>query len=124
MVNLSSQIIDELFELFDDIRYVAIYQNGDLTYKQKTTTPDSSSESSDKFEELLVNPILLTAARQRGNIDCGGLRFLVVAYGNFYQLLKEISNGHISICLSKSSDLNMIPDAILNSIKLNYPQLN
>ena len=32
-----------------------------------------------------MNPTLLTLARQRGGIDCGGLDDLVVAYGSFFQ---------------------------------------
>ena len=34
--------------------------------------------SPDRYEELLVNPTLLTLAGQRGDIDYGGLRCLVL----------------------------------------------
>ena len=40
-----------------------------------------------RYEELLVNPTLLELTRQRGNIDCGGLEYLVIRYGNFFQLV-------------------------------------
>ena len=43
---------------------------------------DASGLESDRYEELLVNPTLLTLATQRGNIDCGGLKYLIVRYGN------------------------------------------
>jgi hypothetical protein len=118
-----SQIIDNLFNSFIDIRYVAIYTDNELIYKQKQQISDSSSSGTDKYEELLVNPTLLTLARQRGNIDCGGLRFLIVGYGNFYQLVKEIHGGHISICLDKKVDLTNIPDKIFKFLKSISPEL-
>ncbi len=111
-MNGKSQIIEELFNFSPDIRYVAVYQNNDLLFKQRAQVSNASSEDSDRYEELLVNPVLLTAAKQRGEIDCGGLRFLIVAYGNFYQLIREIQGGHISICLDKSSDLTSLPERI------------
>ncbi len=118
-----NKIIEDLFNSFIDVRYVAIYTDNELVYKQKQQTLDSSSLDTDKYEELLVNPTLLTTARQRGNIDCGGLRFLIVGYGNFYQLVKEIKNGHISICLEKSVDLTNIPEKIFEFLKSKHSVL-
>lgn len=103
-----------LFQNFKEIRYVAIYQNDQLFSQQKQTASNASDSESDKYEELLVNPALLTLARQRGNIDCGGLRYLIIGYGNFFQLVKEIQNGHISICLDKESDIKALPDLIFD----------
>lgn len=117
------EIIADLFNSFIDIRYVAIYIDNELVYKQKQQTLDSSSSDTDKYEELLVNPTLLTTARQRGNIDCGGLRFLIVRYGNFYQLIREIKGGHISICLNKSVDLTNMPEKIFEFVKSKYSNL-
>lgn len=117
------KIIEDLFSHFVQIRYVAIYTGNELVFRQKEESPDSSSLQTDQYEELLVNPVLLTAARQRGNIDCGGLRYLIVGYGNFYQLLKEINGGHISICLNKDTDMNEIPEQIFGQLNLLYPGL-
>jgi hypothetical protein len=122
-MDYKNQIIDGLFNFLVEIRYVAIYQNDELIFKQRQQTSDSSSSDTDKYEELLVNPTLLTTARQRGNIDCGGLRFLIVGYGNFYQLIKEIKNGHISICLNKNVDLTNIPEKIFEFLKSKYSEL-
>ena len=118
-----SEIIDELFNSFADTRYAAIYVDNELIYRQRQHGSDSSSSETDKYEELLVNPTLLIAARQRGNIDCGGLRFLIVAYGNFYQLVKEVNGGHISICLEKNADLTNLPDKIFEFLKSKYSEL-
>jgi hypothetical protein len=81
-MDIKNQIIDDLFDFHHDIRYVAVYQNDQLVFKQRQQTSDSSSSDTDQYEELLVNPALLTLARQRGNIDCGGLRYIIVGYGN------------------------------------------
>jgi hypothetical protein len=40
---------------------------------------------SGKYEELIVNPTVLTLVRQRGNIDGGGVEFLLIRYGSFWQ---------------------------------------
>jgi len=119
----TNTIIDDLLKSFEDVRYVAIYKNNNLTFKQRPNTTDSSSADTDKYEELLVNPVLLTTARQRGNIDCGGLRFLIIAYGNFFQLIKEINGGHISLCLSKNVDLTNIHEKIFEYLNSKYSSL-
>ena len=57
-------------------RYVALYRKGELVSRQKSQVAGASAAESDKYEELFVNPTLLKLARQRGNLDCGGARFV------------------------------------------------
>lgn len=97
-------MINEIFEISDDVRYVAIYRDGKLETESKSDTQGASSSESDRYEELLVNPVLLKAASQRGNIDCGGLDFLLVKYGNFFQFILPISWGHVSVCIEENAD--------------------
>jgi hypothetical protein len=104
MQKRNTKMIDEIFAISDDVRYVAIYRDGILETKSKEGTQGASSSESDHYEELLVNPILLKAASQRGNIDCGGLDYLLVRYGNFYQFVLPVSWGHVSICIEKHAD--------------------
>lgn len=108
-----TQIINKLLNALPEVRYVAIYKDEKLEMKQKVQTSNNSSSETDRYEELLVNPVILTSARQRGNMDCGGLKYVIVAYGNFFQILKELEGGHISICIEKNSDLKTLPDQIL-----------
>ena len=98
------QLIEELLSLSDGVRYVAVYLNGELLTSSKAGTVGASSSESDKYEELIVNPTLLTLVKQRGDIDCGGARYVLVRYGNFYQLITPSRNGHISICLEPHAD--------------------
>ena len=97
-------MIDEIFNLSDSIRYVAIYRNGHLESKAKPDAVSASNSESDRYEEILVNPTLLKLASQRGHIDCGGLDYLIVRYGNFFQFVVPESWGHVSVCIEKEAD--------------------
>lgn len=104
----------------NEIRYAALYKNSELYTKEKSTGEGHSAAESDQYEELLVNPTLLKLASQRGNIDCGGLRYMIIGYGNFYQLVKEVNGGHISVCVHNTADLNELPDQIFAFLKERY----
>jgi hypothetical protein len=95
---------DDIFSISTDIRYVAIYRDGQLSTQSKTGTLGASGEDSDKYEELLVNPTLLKLASQRGKIDCGGFNYLIVRYGNFFQFVLPMDWGHVSVCFEPTSD--------------------
>jgi len=97
-------MIDAIFGLSKSIRYVAVYKHGDLQSRAKVNTAAASSSESDQYEELLVNPTLLTLASQRGNIDCGGLDYLIVRYGNFFQFVLPTDWGHVSVCIEADAN--------------------
>jgi len=97
-------LTQRLFAASPAIRYVAFYQAGDLFSEQASGIRSASASETDRYEELLVNPALLTLAKQRGDIDCGGLRYLIVCYGNFYQLVRLYKSGHVSVCIELSAD--------------------
>ncbi len=87
------------------IRYAAIGRAQAVVSESREELDGASAASSDFFEELLVNPALLLLARQRGELDCGGLRYVVVAYGNFNQLVIPLGPGaHLSVALELSVD--------------------
>jgi len=92
------ELIKKIFSLSNDIRYVALYQNNTLITKSKSCSNQSSTES-DKYEELFINPVILKAASQRGELDCGGLDYILIKYGNFFQFVMALPNGHISVCI-------------------------
>ena len=96
-------LIDRIFEVSDAIRYVALYRKGELVSRQKSQVAGASAAESDKYEELFVNPTLLKLARQRGNLDCGGARFVLIGYGNFHQLVIDLPDGHVSVCFELGS---------------------
>lgn len=98
------RIADELFALSGDIRYVAIRSVTDLLLRQRPGLQQASSCESDRYEELLVNPTILTLAGERGRIDCGGLEYVVIRYGNFFQIVHPIRDGHVSIAVEPGAD--------------------
>lgn len=97
-------LIDQILQLDDGIRYVAVYRNGQLETRSKSQLQGASSGESDRYEELLVNPTLLTLTTQRGNVDCGGLEFVLIRYGNFFQFVLPMQWGHVSVCIDAAAD--------------------
>jgi len=98
------QLINDLMNFSEAIRYVAVYLDGKLESAAKTETKGASSSESDRYEELLVNPGILTLARQRGNIDCGGTEYVLIRYGNFFQFVLPVLNGHVSVCIQPDGE--------------------
>jgi hypothetical protein len=102
----------DFFALSKDIRYVAIYRDGKLTADARADLKNASASESDKYEELFVNPTLLKLTTQRGNLDCGGLEYIVVRYGNFFQFVIPTIDGHYSICIEPHADLRNVISAL------------
>jgi hypothetical protein len=92
-----SDLHDDVFAISPDIRYVAAAHGQDVQMRSRPDLRDASSSDSDRYEELLVNPTLLTLATRRGNIDCGGLRYLIVGYGHFDALVVPTAGGHVAV---------------------------
>ncbi len=115
------QVTQEILNASPDVRYAALYKDGRLETSAKSGTAGASAGESDKYEELLVNPAVLKLVTQRGNIDCGGARFVLIRYGNFFQWIQPVRGGHVSICLEPAADpirLGTSLEAILRRHKL------
>lgn len=97
-------LLDEIFRLSPHIRCVALYRDGKLSLAERPGLANASSSESDKYEELIVNPTLLKLVEQRGDIDCGGARFVLIRYGNFFQWVRPIPGGHLSVGSELSGD--------------------
>jgi hypothetical protein len=103
---------EAFFLISEDVRYVALYLDRQLTLRERPGLANASSSESDKYEELIVNPALLLLVRQRGEIDCGGARFILIRYGNFWQTVWPVRGGHVSIGLELSADPLGLAEAI------------
>ena len=99
-----SDLHEDVFAISPDIRYVAVARGQQVRMRARPGLHDASSSDSDLYEELLVNPTLLTLATQRGNIDCGGLRYLIIGYGHFQQLVVPSAAGHVSIAFELAAN--------------------
>jgi hypothetical protein len=105
---MNATLRQAIFDLGPQIRYVAFGEGQRVETAQRDGIADASDASSDFFEELLVNPTLLTLARQRGELDCGGLRHVIVAYGNFNQVVVPAAWGHVSVCVEREADAEVV----------------
>ena len=106
-------LIEKIFAVAPEIRYVATYLDGTLATAQRPGIGAASSSESDKYEELIVNPTLLKLVTQRGNIDCGGAHWVVIRYGNFYELVMPVAAGHLSAGLELSAEPLALVEKIL-----------
>lgn len=108
---------ESLLALSPQLRYAATYLDGVLRTAQRAGLPQASSAESDRYEELLVNPTLLTLVTRRGNIDCGGARCVLVRYGHFTQLVVPLANGHLSVAISPEADAPRVAELVLASLR-------
>src|SRR5262245_14835698 len=115
----ANKISDSCFAVSTDVRYVAVYRNGELSLRERAGLAGARSSDSDKYEELLVNPTLIKLASQRGNIDCGGLEFLLIRYGNFFQFVYPLEDGHVSVALEPFSDVISLVEELRKAIREN-----
>ena len=95
---------DDVFAVASAVSYVAHAVGQQVCLRVRPNLTDASAAESDRYEELLVNPTLLTLARQRGEIDCGGLRYLIIGYGSFTQLVIPLEQGHLSVAFELDAD--------------------
>lgn len=110
-------LIKDVLSAAPEIRYCALYIDGVLASEEKKSLQGASSSESDKYEELIVNPTLLKLVTQRGNIDCDGAHYVMIRYGNFFEFVKLLSRGHISVGIEPTADpFRIIPaiEAVLN----------
>jgi hypothetical protein len=108
------EITSAVFDLGQHVRYVAIANGQDVTTQQRAELSLASASESDRFEELLVNPALLMLTTQRGEIDCGGLRYIIVRYGHFFQVVvPRPEGGHVSVAVEPDADPVPVGEAVI-----------
>jgi hypothetical protein len=110
-------LMSTLFGLSDQVRYVAIGRGQQVSMRSRTGLAEASAEESDRYEELIVNPGLLTLVRQRGEIDCGGLDYVLIRYGAFFQLVVPIGEGHLSVSLEPDSSPTRLAEDVIELLR-------
>ena len=98
-------LMQQIFAIAETIRYVAIYADHKLVSSQRPGIDNTSSAESDKYEELIVNPTLLKLVTQRGNIDCGGAKYVIIRYGSFFEFMMPTKDGHVSVGMELNADV-------------------
>lgn len=105
-------MLQRIFELSPAVRYVALRQGPELTLRERQGLQAPSSSESDRYEELIVNPTLLTLVQSRGDIDCGGARWVLIRYGSFFEFVRPVAGGHLSVGVEPAADVLAVVDAI------------
>ena len=85
------------------VGYVAIGVGHSVYMQLAPGLETETSQESNFFEELLVNPSVLELVSRRGQLDCGGMEYVAIGYGHFIQLLIPLPSGHASIGISKDA---------------------
>jgi len=106
-----------MFAITGSIGYVAVGRGQDIAMQQRFGVDVAYSDVSNRSGELLVNPTLLILATQRGDLDCGGLRHLIIGYGYFNAYVLPIPGGHVCVSFEVDSDPVASSDAIRQAIE-------
>ena len=105
-----TSLTDALFALSPQVRYVALLRGRDLVLRERPGIGQASAAETDRDEELLVNPAVLTLLSRRGEIDCGGLDHLWIRYGNFWTGLFPLADGHLNVGLEpEATPTELVP---------------
>jgi hypothetical protein len=96
-------IAKDVLELDAKIRYVAVNRDGAIA-EMVQSLPSFNPPETDRMEELLVNPVALELFTRRGNLDLGGVRFLIVRYGLQFQVILPCHGGHVSVGVEADGD--------------------
>ena len=99
------KLLDAIIELSPTIRYVALHGagGGEPLIREHPRATATATES-ERWDELIVNPVLIELASRRGEIDLGGLDHLLVRYRRAYNLVLPLAGGHLSIVLDPDAD--------------------
>lgn len=117
MREIGEKLAEAVLSACEQVRYVAIRSGGKLWMHERAQLHDASSSESDRYEELIVNPTLLTLVGQRGDIDCGGAQFVLIRYGNFFQFVAPLADGHISIGMEPDCDPLAVIKTVLPAVR-------
>src|SRR5262245_33190470 len=105
-MSTAAKIIDACFSASKNVRYVAAYLDNQLELKSRADVHLLGSNESDRYEEIIVNPTLLKLVSQRGSIDCGGCKYVIVRYGYFYAFIYPLLNGHVTVSFELNTKLD------------------
>jgi hypothetical protein len=112
-MSMPRKLSRQLFELDPNIRYVAVNRKGRIAeMEQSPKWPSYNPSDTDRMEELIVNPVVLDLARRRGDLDLGGIRYVIIRYGLQYQLLFPLKDGHLSVGLELAADPGAVAEEI------------
>jgi hypothetical protein len=116
---MEERLAPRLFAVDPDIRYVAVNQEGRIVeMEQRAEWPSFNPPETDRMEELLVNPVIIELTRRRGDLDLGGIRYVVVRYGMQYQVVFPYEAGHVSVGVGLKADVVSVAGRVARALSL------
>lgn len=112
-----AKVSEILFPLDPSIRYVAVNRGGRIVEMQQNARfPVVSPAETDRLEEIIVNPTILDIARRRGEMDLGGVQFVIIRYDSIYGLLLPYREGHVSVGIEPGADIQAIAEKCIDAL--------
>lgn len=106
------RIMDAAFAL-GGVGYVAVENAGRVAMRLHQRIETATTEETNFYEEYLVNPTVIGLVGRRAALDCGGLRYVAIGYGDFIQVLAPLAGGgHVSVGVAKGRDVEAFGDAL------------
>jgi len=116
---MTIRVAPMLFPLDPHIRYVAVNRNGAITeMEQQAQWPSYNPPETDRMEELIVNPVVLEATRRRGDLDLEGVRYVIIRYGNQYQVVFPFDVGHVSVGVELAADIGGVAQRVAETLSV------
>lgn len=105
------KLLDAILELSPTIRYAAVHVGaGEPLLRERAGGSVGTAADSERWDELVVNPVLIELAARRGDVDCDGLDYVLVRYRRFYNLVLPLERGHLSVVIEPDGEpLPLIP---------------
>lgn len=97
-------LLDAILELSPVIRYGALHLGGGEPLLRERPNAAPGSAEGERWDELIVNPVLIELASRRGDVDYGGLDYLVVRYRRCTNLVLPLDGGHLSVLIDPDAD--------------------
>ncbi len=85
---------------------------------QNPRLPTTNPHESDRFEETVVNPIILHLAVYRGNLDMDGTRYVAIRYGTMHELVFPYPQGHLSVGVELAANVTHVAEKIARELNL------
>jgi len=67
---------------------------------------------------MFVNPVAVYLIKQRGDLDLGGMRYIIIRNGKQYKVQFPLDDGHLSVGVELSADVEDTAEAILEFLKV------
>ena len=104
---LAEALLADLFAM-GGVGYAALGAGQEVLMRTAPGLKTATTTDSNFYEELIVNPTLLKLASQRGELDCGGVSYIAIGYGEFTQLIMLTKDGHVSLGVPRDAPVREI----------------